>query len=95
MIKCDASGSEIGAVLMHEGISLAFTSQKLSGKHLSKSTYEKEIMPFLHAVDTWRSYLLGCCFQIRTNHHNLEYFLEKCISSPQQNKWLSKMLGYG
>eukprot|EP00253_Pinus_taeda_P018621 PITA_18621 len=45
-------------------------------------------------VDAWRPYLLGRHFQICTDHHSLKYFLEQCLSSPQQNKWLAKMLGY-
>ena len=51
-------------------------------------------MAILHAVETWRPYLLGRRFQIHTDHHNLKYFLEQCLSSPQQNRWLAKMLGY-
>ena len=49
-------------------------------------------MAILHAVDTWRPYLLGRRFQIRTDHQSLKYFLEQRLSSPQQNKWLAKML---
>lgn len=79
---------------MQEGRPLAFTSQQLSGKNLGQSTYEKEMMAILHAIDTWRPYLLGQRFQIRTDHHSLKYFWEQCLSSPQQNKWLAKMLGY-
>jgi len=50
------------------------------------------MMAILHAVDTWRPYLLGRRFQIRTDHQSLKYFLEQRLSSPQQNKWLAKML---
>ncbi len=37
---------------------------------------------------------MGRRFQIRTDHRSLKYFLEQRLSSPQQNKWLAKMLGY-
>jgi hypothetical protein len=39
------------------------------------------MLAILHAVDLWRPYLLGQCFQIKTNHQSLKYFLEQCISS--------------
>ena len=51
-------------------------------------------MAILHAVETWRPYLLGCHFQIHTDHHSLKYFREQCLSSSQKNKWITKMLGY-
>ena len=52
--------------------------------NLSTSTYEKEMMTILHAVQKWQPYLLGnpCC--IKTNHQSLKYFLEQWVSSPTQ-----------
>jgi len=60
---------------MQEGQPLAFTIEQLSGNNLGQSTYEKEIMAILHAVDAWPPYLLGRRFQIRTDHQSLKYFL--------------------
>jgi hypothetical protein len=37
---------------------------------------------------------LGHCFQIKTDHQSLKYFLEKHISSPEQQKWVTKLFGY-
>ena len=52
------------------------------------------MLSILHAIDLWRPYLLGQCFQIKTDHQNLKYFLEQCISSPKQQKWVTKLFGY-
>ena len=52
------------------------------------------MMAILHAVDTWRPYLMGCHFQIKIDHQSLKYFLEQRLSSPEQHKWVTKMLGY-
>jgi hypothetical protein len=45
-------------------------------------------------MDLWRPYLLGKRFQIKTYNQSLKYFLEQHISSPEQQKWVTKLLGY-
>ena len=94
VLECNTSSTVLGAVLTQEGRPLDFISKQLCDRHLGKSTYEKEMMAILHAVDTWRPYLLECRFKIKTDHHSLKYFLEQCLSSPKQHKWVNKMLGY-
>jgi hypothetical protein len=81
-------------VLMQEGWSLAFNSKQLSKQNMGKSIYEKEMLVILHVIDLWHPYLLGQCFQINTDHQSLKYFLEQCISSPEQQKWVTKLFGY-
>ena len=51
-------------------------------------------MVILHAVQKWKPYLLGNDFYIKTDHQSLKYFLEKWVSSPTQQKWVSKLMGY-
>ena len=79
---------------MQEGQPLAFTSKKLSKWNLGKPIYEKEMLAILHAIDLWHPYLLGQCFQIKIDHRSLKYFMEQCISSPDKQKWVTKIFGY-
>jgi hypothetical protein len=57
VIETDASDCGIGVVLMQDGHPLAFISKALGPKSRGLSTYEKEYMAILVAVQHWRSYL--------------------------------------
>jgi hypothetical protein len=61
---------------------------------LGKSTYKKEMMAIFHAIDIRNPYLLKKHFQIKIDHCILKYFLYQRISSLEQQKWVTKMLGY-
>ena len=43
---------------------------------------------------TGHPYLLGNHLCIKTDHQSLKYFLEQRVSSPAQQKWVSKLMGY-
>jgi len=57
VLETDASDAGFGAVLMQEGHPIAYLSKPLSGPNQGLSTYEKECMAILWAVDKWRCYL--------------------------------------
>jgi len=50
VLKCDALGKGIVAVLMHDGRPLAFTKKQISERHLVQSIYENEMLSILHVV---------------------------------------------
>jgi hypothetical protein len=72
VVESGASGTGIGAMLTQYGQPLPFTSQALSGYNMGRSMYEIEMMTALHVVHTWRPYLLGRCFNIKTYHNSLK-----------------------
>jgi hypothetical protein len=79
---------------MQEDRPLAFSNKQLSEKNLGKSIYEKEMLAILHVVDLYHPYILGKRSQIKTYHQSLKYFLEQCLSSPEKQKWVTKLFGY-
>jgi hypothetical protein len=52
------------------------------------------MMEILHALKKWNPYLIGRHFKVKTNHDSLKYFLEQRLSSKEQQKWVTKILGY-
>ena len=52
------------------------------------------MLTIVHAVTKWRPYLIGQCFQIKTDKKSLKYFIELKISSLEQQKWVTKFLRY-
>lgn len=93
-IECDASDVGISEVLSQLGHPITFLSKVLGQKHPALSIYDKEMMAVVLAVQHWRPYLLGYHFNIITNHRTIEHFLKQRITTPSQQKWLIKLLGY-
>ena len=57
------------------------------------SIYEKKMMVVVYAVQKWRSYLIGRHFKIYMDHFSLKHMINQCISTPREQKWLSKLIG--
>lgn len=94
VVETDASGQGIGAVLLQREKSLAFFGKAINGRHLTMSVYEKEMLAIMSVVQKWRHYLLGRHFTIKTDHQSLKYLMDHKISTPAQQMWISKLVGY-
>ena len=67
-VESDAYDNGLGVVLFQDEHPIAFTNKSLSGKKLSTSTYDIEMMTILHIVQKWCPSLLENPFYIKTYH---------------------------
>ncbi|MCO5594285.1 hypothetical protein L7F22_048314 [Adiantum nelumboides] len=84
--ECDACGSSIGAVFMQDGHVIAYESKVLRGSEKHMQIYE-ELLAVIHALETWKHYLLGADFTVQTDNQSLRYFPTQAKLSEKQFSW--------
>lgn len=94
VLETEASGSAMGAVLMQHNHPIAFFSENFCTRPLRSSTYVRELHAITTAVMKWRQYLLVHRFIIFTDHKSLKELIAQVIQTPEQQVYLSKLLGY-
>jgi hypothetical protein len=93
VIETDASDRGIGAVLSQNGHPIAFYSKALGVNNSKLSTYEKEFLAILMAVDKWRCYLQRGSFVIRSDHKSLSHLQDQSLATDLQKKAMAKLAG--
>ena len=99
-VEADASNFAIGAILLQPDKDgnlhpVAYHSRKLNSAELNYSTHDKEMLAIIDAFKTWRHYLIGSDqVIIYTDHHSLEYFMQKHTWNRRQNRWLEFMQAF-
>ncbi|PHT78431.1 hypothetical protein T459_16483 [Capsicum annuum] len=86
-VQTDASDFAIGGVLMQEGHPIAFESRKLNEAERRYTVHEKEMTAIVHCLRTWRHYLLGAHFIVKTDNVATSYFQSQKKLSPKQARW--------
>lgn len=93
VIETDACQTGVGAVLMQKDHPIAYLSKSLCSKNQALSTYEKECLAILMAVDKWRPYLQQHEFTIRTDQKSLLHLTEQRLTTGMQHKAFVKLMG--
>jgi len=93
-IQTDASGYAMGVVLLQEDHPIAYYSKVLCPRLQRALTYVRELHAITSSVRKWCHYLLGTSFTILTDHKSLRDLMSQVIQTPEQQTYLSKLLGY-
>jgi hypothetical protein len=92
-LQTDACDTGVGAVLLQDGHPLAFVSKALGPRTKSLSTYEKEFLAILVAVEQWRSYLQHNEFTIFSDQRSLMHITDQRLQTQWQLKIHTKLAG--
>jgi hypothetical protein len=93
-VYCDSSGTGLGCVLMQDGCVIAYSSRQLRPHKEHYPTHDLELATVVHALRTWRRYLLGNVAHIFTNHKSLKYFFTQSNLNMWQRRWLELIKDY-
>jgi len=73
---------------------VAFESRSLKGAELHYPTHEQELLSIIHALQKWRSDLLGSRFFVFTDHKTLQNFDSQKDLSMRQMRWMEYLSQY-
>ena len=92
-VETDASKRGVGVVLTQKGHPIAYLSKALGPTAQTLSTYEKECLAILLAVNKWRPYLQQAPFTILTDHRSLVHLSDQKLATDMQQKAFVKLMG--
>ncbi len=64
-----------------------YESQRFNDQERVLGIYEKELLAAIHALESWKHYLLGTPFVFRTYHQILRYFMTQTKLGEKQMWW--------
>jgi hypothetical protein len=87
-IYCNASKLGLCSVLMQEGKDIAYLSRQLHPHELKYPTHDLELADVVHALKTWRHYLMGNRCEIYTDNKSLKYTFTQKELNMRQRRWI-------
>jgi hypothetical protein len=93
-VYCDASGTCLGGVLMHEGWVISYSSRQLRCHEEHYPTHDLELAAVVMALRMWRHYLLGNVVHVYIDHKSLKYIFTQPDLNTRQRRWLELIKDY-
>jgi hypothetical protein len=98
ILRTDASGTGLGAVLMQEvdgkNFPVRYASRKLNKCEQAYATVEKECLAVVWAVEKFQKYLYGAQFVLETDHQPLRYLQEASLRNSRVLRWAMLLQPY-
>jgi len=98
VLQTDASDCAVGAVLLQDdgkGLRpVCFTSKKLSPAEKRYPPQQQEMYAIMHALWTWRHYLLGRKFRVETDHQSLQQLKLSPDPTHRLARWYDDLAEY-
>src|SRR5664279_3207522 len=93
-VYCDASRQGLGSVLMQEGNVASYVSRELKKHEGNYPTHDLELASVVHALKTWRHYLMGKRCEVFTDDKSLKYIFTQKELNMRQRRWLKLIKDY-
>jgi ribonuclease HI len=93
-VYCDASRQGLGSVLMQGGKVASYASRQLKKHEGNYPTHDLELASVVHALKTWRHYLMGKRCEVFTDHKSLKYIFTQKDLNMRQRRWLELIKDY-
>jgi hypothetical protein len=94
LIYCDASGQDLGCVLMQDGHVVAYASWQLRKHEEKYPTHNLELAAVVHALKIWRHYIIGKRCEVYSDHKSLKYIFTQRDLNSRQRIWLELIKDY-
>ncbi|MCO5603365.1 hypothetical protein L7F22_057515 [Adiantum nelumboides] len=72
---------------MQDGRVVAYESRLFSSRERTLQSYEKEMLAVMHALSSWKHFLLRADFVVQTDHQTLRYLLTQAKLLEQHMRW--------
>ena len=79
---------------MQNGRVVSYASRQLENRERNYPTHDLELASVVHALKTWRHYLMGKHCEVFTDHESLKYIFTHKELNMRQRRWLELIKDY-